>query len=113
MSDENKLILKQSKYKSLNQILNLQEEHEGKPYLNKILEKTHKLSQFIKKIKLVEDPKFYQSANKDYANILKICQNKIEKIIFKTLVFCNPETLNSNIKDVKEYTIIINLVSIL
>jgi hypothetical protein len=102
--NENPIITKQQegKYRPLNEMINFfnsDSTQTEKSYMATILEKTHSLSQYIKKIKLVEDPKFLENQNKEYAKLLKSCQNKIEKIIVKTLIFSNPD---SNFRNVKE-----------
>jgi hypothetical protein len=99
--NENLIITKQQerKYQTLNELINFNSTTTGKSYMSKILEKTHSLSKYIKKIKLVEDPKFLESQNKEYAKLLKVCQNKIDKIVLKTVLFSNPE---SNFRNVKE-----------
>lgn len=66
-------------------------------YLKILLEKVQKLSLFIKKLKLVEDPKYLEGQNKEYANLLKACKIKIEKIILKTIQYVSKDNSSSGI----------------
>jgi hypothetical protein len=59
------------------------------PYPKEMLEKIQKISLFIKKIKLVEDPKYYESRSKEYVKLLKATKAKLEKIMLKTLLYAS------------------------
>jgi hypothetical protein len=68
------------------------------PYPKEMLEKIQKISLFIKKIKLVEDPEYYASRSKEYVKVLKATKAKLEKIILKTLLYAS---LNKDAKKKK------------
>jgi hypothetical protein len=80
---------KSTKYSNVSELL----KYPGS-FLKDMFERNQKLSLFIKKLKLVEDPKYFESRNKEYAKLLLSCKMKIEKIMKKTILY-------SNIKDKK------------
>jgi hypothetical protein len=67
-------------------------------YPKDMLEKIQKISMFIKKIKLVEDPEYYATRSKEYVKVLKATKSKLEKIILKTLFYAS---LNKDAKNKK------------
>ena len=102
MNTESVINLKnQSEYPNISELLNYSKTGD---FLKDMFDKVQKMTLFIKKLKLVEDPKYYESRSKEYAKLLKSSKAKIEKIIMKTILFTSlKDGKKSNIElDLKE-----------
>jgi hypothetical protein len=47
---------------------------------------------FIKKIKLEEDPKYYETQSKEYAKQLHLAKMKIQKILIKCIMYTSKKS---------------------
>jgi hypothetical protein len=73
-------------------------------YLKDLLEKVQKISLYFKKFKLVEDPKYLESRNKEYSQTLRETKRKIENLILKTILYAKGEKRSGDLnhESVKE-----------
>jgi hypothetical protein len=89
-SNENEIIdltqlHSEEKYKPISNILNYQ--NSSSNFLKDMLEKIQKISMFIRKIKLEEDPKYFETQSKEYTKQLHLAKMKIEKILVKCILY--------------------------
>jgi len=108
MTNENEIITlnlenkeNEERYKSLSNILNYQNNNSTENFLKDMLDRIQKISMFIKKIKLEEDSKYYESQSKEYAKHLHLAKMKIEKILIKCIVYSSKKTDRDREIDIK------------
>ncbi len=86
-----------NRYKNLNDIF------KGNNIIEAQQNKIKSLSNFIKKVKIEEDPKYYTSQSKEYSQLLKSTKTKLEAIIKRGMGFVNKSREKN---DIKKYILI-------
>jgi hypothetical protein len=81
-------INKEDNYKSLTSMICPENPNE-RNFLKEMLEKIQKISLFIRKLKIEEDPTYYETQSKEYTKLLSKAKMKIEKIIQKTIIYAH------------------------
>ena len=103
MTNENEIINlnpTQDHYKPISTILNYK--LNTGDFLKDFLEKTQKVSTFIKKIKLEEDPKYFETQSKEYTKQLQLAKMRIEKILVKSILWTSKKSDKDRDIDVKK-----------
>jgi hypothetical protein len=78
---------KNSEYKKIDDIV-------GENFLQIMLQKSKKISSYIKDINTDDDQEYLKSQNKEYAKLINKGIQKIQKIIHKAMIYSGHEELN-------------------